>query len=96
MDMTFVGGTYCDIMAESLNSRVRTVAVASQWLINMPPTSTDVGHHWATAHLTRHTTVEESIGAVFSMWSVPRQYNKDQWDKLARISAWKPLASNSW
>lgn len=69
MDMTFVDGTYCDIMTESLHNRARTGGCCQPMAGKHapPPTSTDVGHHWATAHLTHHTTVEEPIGAVFSV-----------------------------
>jgi hypothetical protein len=28
-----------------------------------------------------HTTMEEKIEAVFSMQSMPRQHNEDQWEK---------------
>jgi hypothetical protein len=39
------------------------------------------GKHVSAAK-NQHSTIEELLEVVFSVWSVPRLYSEDQWNKL--------------
>jgi hypothetical protein len=62
---------YCDMTAERRNSGTKEAAIARQ----------QRGKH-ISATTNQHETVEELFESVFSVWSAPRLYSEDQWEKL--------------
>jgi hypothetical protein len=63
-------GEQCDMTAERENSGARRNGIAGHWL----------GKHLFTSTNAQATT-EELLEEKFSMWSIPRLYNKDKQDK---------------